>query len=101
MIVRLIAIGIVVIVGWHIWLASQAPMKMPGDLQNRASARGTVDVRVTLRFPPERFHVLMFQRFGRVSGTDGNSVEVRSVPVHRVREIARFYWVRRIDLLRP
>lgn len=98
---RLIAVGIVVIAAWQAWLASQAAMKMPRDLQDLASARGTIDMRVTLRFPPERFHVLMFQRFGRVSGTEGNSVEVRSVPVHRVREIARFYWVQRIDLFRP
>ncbi len=40
--------------------------------------------------------VLTFQRFGRVSGTRDNAVEVRSVPLERVRQISRFYWVLRI-----
>lgn len=90
---RLIVIAAVLVAGWQGWLASQAQRKIPQDLAAHVSARGTVDLLVTLRFPPERFHILMFQRFGRVSGTEGHSVEVRSVPVDRVRAIARLYWV--------
>jgi hypothetical protein len=88
------------VAAWHAWLEVQAAAKVPPDLRVYVSPRGTIDLRVTLRFPPERFHVLMFQKFGRVSGTEDDSVEVRSVPVGRVREIARFYWVRRITPLR-
>jgi hypothetical protein len=84
---------------WQVWLAVQAAPKIPPDLASRAGPRGTVDLQVQLRFPPERFHILMFQRFGRVSGTDGRVVELRGVPVARVREIARFYWVERIAIL--
>ncbi|MBI2201648.1 MAG: hypothetical protein HYU43_06875 [Armatimonadetes bacterium] len=93
---RIILLIILVIISWQAWLTYQATGKVPPDLRAHASARGTVDLRVTLRFPPERFHILTFQRFGRVSGSDGNAVEVRSVPVHRVKEIARFYWVSQI-----
>ena len=52
-----------------------------------------------LPFPPERFHVLMFQRFGRVSGTQDQSVEVRGVDPARLNAIARYYWVSRIEPL--
>jgi hypothetical protein len=44
-----------------------APGKvMPGF---RPNSRGQVNVLVTLRCTPERFHVLEFQSHGRVSGT--------------------------------
>lgn len=97
---RIVIITSAIIVTWQIWVAVQASAKIPPDLQQYASPRGTVDLRVTLRFPPERFHILMFQRFGRISGTADDAVEVRSVPVGRVQEIARFYWVRSIRPLR-
>jgi len=96
---RVVLAGLVLAGAWHAWLEVQAAGKIPPTLVASASPRGTVDLRVTLRFPPERFHVLMLQQFGRVSGTTGESVEVRSVPVGRVRAIARFYWVRRIKVL--
>jgi predicted acyl esterase len=90
------AIALVGILAWQGWLAQQAAVKTPPDLGAYVSERGTVDLRVTLRFPPERFHVLMFQRFGRVSGIEGDTIEVRGVSPRRVREIARFYWVKTI-----
>lgn len=86
--------------GWHLWLANQASVKMPPDLTAYRSARDTVDLRVTLRFPPERFHVLVFQAFGRISGTEGDAVDVRGVPATRVWEIAKLYWVKQITPLR-
>ncbi|MDR7486860.1 MAG: hypothetical protein QN187_16220 [Armatimonadota bacterium] len=93
---RRLAVVLAVVLAWQGWLAWQAQAKMPADLDAFVSPRGTVDLRVTLRFPPERFHTLTMQRFGRVSGVDGATIEVRAVPVERVREIARLYWVERI-----
>ena len=63
---------------------SLAPAKvMPGFTPN---ARGQVNVLVTLRCTPERFHVLEFQQHGRVSGTQDDSIEVRGV---QLREAER------------
>jgi len=95
-VIRLLFALLLITAAWQGWLTWQAGPKIPPDLEAHVSPRGTVDLLVTLRFPPERFHILMFQRFGRVSGTRDNAVEVRSVPVERVREIARLYWVRQI-----
>lgn len=80
------------------WLSMAAPGKLSADIP---SDREKVNLLVTLPFPPERFHVLVFQRFGRVSGTDGTTVEVRGVPRTELSRIARPYWVSRVEPLKP
>lgn len=81
---------------WKLWLALAAPAKISPEIERD---KPRVNVLVTLPFTPERFHVLMFQRFGRVSGTLDQSVEVRNVDPTRLNEIARYYWVSRVDPL--
>ena len=80
---------------WQGWLALHAPSKVIGDFPDRQR----VNALITLPFVPERFHILIFQRFGRVSGTDGNSVEVRNIDKNQLNAIARYYWVKRIEPL--
>jgi hypothetical protein len=83
---------------WQGWLSWAAPGKIAGEFP---TDRERVAVLVTLPFPPDRFHVLVFQRFGRVSGTDGNTVEVRGVPRTELSRLARPYWVSRVEPLKP
>jgi hypothetical protein len=78
------------------YLFLAAPGKIAPELQNNSEK---VNVLVTLPFPPERFHVLVFQRYGRVSGTHENSIEVRGVARDRLRAVARPYWVRKVEPL--
>ena len=82
--------------GWQGWLTFAAPAKVAAELRE---GRPRVNVLVTLAFPPERFHVLEMQRFGRVSGTEDNSVEVRGVRQGDLNAVARPYWVRRVGLM--
>ncbi len=82
---------------WQVWLTIEAPGKIAPGLDRMASRRGTVDLLVTLPFPPERFHILVFQRYGRVSGTSGNTAEVRGVKLKEVTDLARYYWVRKVE----
>ena len=92
---------LVLLVAWLVyesWLSWVAPGKIVGDFP---TDRERVAVLVTLPFPPDRFHVLVFQRFGRVSGTDGNTVEVRGVPRTELSRLARPYWVSRVEPLKP
>ena len=80
---------------WQLWLTLAAPTKIapfPDD-------RERLNVLATLPFPAERFHVLVFQGYGRVSGTAGNTVEIRGVNKRDLRAIARHYWVRRVEPL--
>jgi hypothetical protein len=80
---------------WQVWLTLAAP----GKIAPFAGDRERVNVRATLPFPAERFHVLVFQGYGRVSGTTGNTVEIRGVRRGDLRAIARHYWVRRVEPL--
>lgn len=58
---------------------------------------GRANYRVTLDFPPERFHQLFLQDQGRLVGVRGNVVDMMDVDNAALRDIARRYWVRSID----
>src|SRR5215207_853544 len=91
---RIVIGAIIALVIWKVGLVLVAPTKvMPGFTPN---ARGQVNVLVTLRCTTERFHVLEFQRHGRVSGTQDDSIEVRGVRFAALNEVARPYWVKRV-----
>jgi hypothetical protein len=84
-------------VGWQVWLSVAASGKVaafPGNGER-------VNILVTLPFSPERFHIQQFQTFGRVSGTQENSVEVRGVKRTDLASLARPYWVKRVEPLPP
>jgi len=82
---------------WEIWLTIAAPYKI-GDFGDGPEK---VNILVTLPFPPERFHVQLFQTYGRVSGTQENAVEVRGVKRADLTTVARPYWVTRVEPLQP
>jgi hypothetical protein len=87
----------VLIVLWKLALLLLAPTKVASGLT--PNARGQVNVLVTLTCTPERFHVLAFQPYGRVSGTQDRSIELRGVQVANLNAVARPYWVQRVDPL--
>jgi hypothetical protein len=93
---RILLGALAALIAWQAWLSWSAPGKVVGKFPME---RERVHVLVTLPFEPERFHVLVFQRFGRVSGTDGNTVEVRGVPRTELVRLARPYWVKRVEPL--
>jgi hypothetical protein len=82
---------------WEAWLSVAAPRKLAAF----PTAGERVNIMVTLPFPPERFHVQQFQAFGRVSGAENNTVEVRGVKRNELTALARPYWVTRVEPLPP
>src|ERR1043165_9323897 len=78
---------------WQLWLTIAAPFK----IADFAGGPEKVNVLIILPFPPERFHVQLFQTYGRVSGTQENAVEVRGVKRADLPTAARPYWVTRVD----
>jgi hypothetical protein len=93
---RLVLGAFVCYLAWQGWLGIAAPGKIAAALNADADK---VNLLVTLAFPPERFHVIVFQKYGRVSGTQDNSIEVRGVKKADLQAIARPYWVRRVEPL--
>jgi len=57
---------------FQLWLTVAAPGKISSELKGTSEK---VNVQIELPFTPERFHVLAFQQFGRVSGTEGETIE--------------------------
>ena len=82
-----------VVAAWllfQLWLTLAAPGKISTEL---AGTSPKVNVQVELPFTPERFHVLAFQQYGRVSGADDHSIELRGVKRTDLTAVARPYWV--------
>ena len=94
---RIVLGGVAAIVAWKVALVLIAPTKVADGF--KPDAQGRVHARVTLTVPPERFHVLAFQPFGRVSGTQETSIDVRNVRSTELNALARPYWVRRVEPL--
>ena len=92
---KIVLAALAAYLGWQLWLTLAAPRKIAGFTPGPQR----VNIRVTLPFAPERFHVLHFQRYGRVSGTEDNSIEVRGVRRTDLAAVARPYWVRRVEPL--
>ena len=90
---RIVIGAVLLLLLWKLGLVLIAPTKVASGFT--PNARGQVNVLVTLRFPPERFHVLVFQLHGRVSGTQDTSIEVRGVRQSDLNAVARPYWVKR------
>ncbi|NBP40280.1 MAG: hypothetical protein EBS54_05170 [Betaproteobacteria bacterium] len=93
----MVILGIAAFILFQVWLTVMAPGKISEGIDMK---RNRHNLLVTLSFPPERFHVLFFQRYGRVSGTEGNTIEVRGVPLAEMTRVARPYWVRQIEPLK-
>lgn len=92
-----VVMGVVAaIVAWQVWLSVAAAGKLADGIPQEGRR---VDVVVTLPFAPERFHIQKFQDLGRVSGTSGNSVQVRGVNRADLRKLARPFWVERVEPL--
>lgn len=94
---RILLAVLVCVIAWQAWLSLAAPGKVAPAVRQAQGQK--VNVLVTLPFPPERFHVLAFQKFGRVTGTENNTVELRGVNKADLPSVARPYWVVRVEPL--
>jgi hypothetical protein len=93
---RIVLGALLCYLAWQGWLSLAAPGKIAPGLKADAQK---VNILVTLPFPPERFHVIALQKYGRVSGTQDNAVEVRGVNQANLPAVARPYWVTRVEPL--
>ena len=95
--VRLALAGLRLYAIWQIYLGVSASGKVDASLRD---GKNKVNVQVILPFTPDRFHVMAMQQFGRVSGTEDTSIEVRGVKRDDLSSLARPFWVKRIEPLK-
>ena len=58
----------------------------------------SVNLLVTAKFPPERFHSNVYNDIGVQRGTEGTTTIVARVTPSNVRWISKQYWVTQVDL---
>ena len=95
---RVVIGAIVAWAAFQLWLTLAAPGKISPELSGTSEK---VSVQIDLPFTPERFHVLAFQQYGRVSGTDDHSIELRGVKRTDLNAVARPYWVTAVGPIKP
>jgi hypothetical protein len=96
--VRFLLVAGALWLGWQGYVAASAPGRLDGSLAAALDREPLLNVAVTLGFPPEDFHVRLFQDYGVVSGVRGTTVLLNRARPDDVRRLARYYWVRRIAL---
>ena len=89
--------GLFLYIVWQLYLVFSASGKVDASLRD---GKTKVNVQVILPFTPDRFHVMAMQQFGRVSGTEDTSIEVRGVKRDDLSSLARPFWVKRIEPLK-
>ncbi len=96
---RLLVSALVLVGGFNLYHHVTGPAKIDDEVPAAVDDRGQVDVVVSFRFEPQRFHILRVQEYGRVSGGDERSLELRATTMDDVYELSRIYWVERIEIL--
>lgn len=94
---RIVLTGLFLYAIWQSYLGFSASGKVDASLRD---GKNKVNVQVILPFTPDRFHVMAMQQFGRVSGTEDTSIEVRGVKRDDLSSLARPFWVKRIEPLK-
>ena len=95
-----IATALLVWAAWEAYGYSTAPGRMT-DAVVAALAQDpkSVDLLVTAKFPPERFHSNLYNELGSQRGTEGATTRLAFVTPSNARWLARQYWVEKIDLM--
>ena len=76
-----------------------APSRLTPALKaHLATNTGRVDLLVTSKFPPEEFHIRIYQNLGSMRGVRGSTAELVSVTPSALRTLSQYYWVKKIDL---
>ena len=75
----------------------------PGQITDRlhaklAQAPQRVNIAVTSKFPPEAFHMSIYQRYGSMRGTNGSTAILYRVKPADITYLSRRYWIKQIDL---
>ncbi len=76
----------------------------PGRMTDRLTARiaenpAEVNVAVTSKFPPEEFHISIYQRLGSMRSVQDSTAFLHTMTPADVRYLSQYYWIEKIDLI--
>lgn len=76
----------------------------PGRITDRLHARlaqnpAQVNIAVTSKFPPEEFHISIYQRLGSMRSVKESTAFLHTVTPANVRYLSQYYWISNIDLI--
>jgi hypothetical protein len=76
------------------------PSRISAGLQQAMdqNPEGRFNIVVTAKFPPEEFHMGIYQEYGVMRGTTGKGATLHKVWTHGVKNLSRYYWVTGVDL---
>ena len=54
-----------------------------------------------MKFPPEEFHIRIYQQLGSMRGVKDSTAELVSVTPSGLSTLSQYYWIEKIDLKKP
>ena len=76
------------------------PSKITGRLHAQLSKNPSeVNITVTTIFPPEEFHISIYQDLGAMRGVRDRTAALYTMTPASVRTLSQYYWVHEIDLI--
>lgn len=94
-----IATVAVIWLGWESYGFVTAPSRLTASLSEELDRNPeTVNVLVTAKFPPERFHSNVYNEVGIQRGTEDRTTQLFRARPSGIRWLSRQYWIDEIDL---
>jgi hypothetical protein len=76
------------------------PSRITARLQARLSENPEeVNITVTTKFPPEEFHISIYQQLGSMRGVQESTAALYTVTPGNVRILSQYYWMEKIDMI--
>ena len=95
----LMAVGAVLLAYFGYGYATSFDRVTPQLSDRLAENPSRVNIAVTTKFAPESFHMELYQRYGSLRGTKGNTAILFRVKPSAVAQLSRRYWITKIDLV--
>lgn len=93
---KVVVAVIVITIAWQVYLTVRVGSVVDPALAAEAQTSPSLTVDVVLGFPPEQFHTLYLQSYGRISGVDGHTLHLRDVRPESVGMLGRIYWIQQV-----
>ncbi len=101
--VRFMFLVIFILVLYHGYGYVQGPFRISSELQQAIEQKpeGRFNIVIKSKFPPEEFHMGIYQEYGVMRGTTGKGATVYKVRTSGIKALSRYYWITEVGLAKP